>query len=369
MPRPPAPGTSLAERFPTIAATWDQEANGELTPADVAAGAGTLARWRCTAGHRWAEKVAQRTKDAQWKEGNPAACRLCSGHYVEVAFSCGHTLTIPAGRAPRGERPCNECRSAAYEMKRVTYEQSRDEILAACRADAGPLADELWQQRGYDKLAVPLRKRAQTKLRGAITYSLVGERSFGADPISPKLLQTLHELDRLLEGAPEDTGDRPVLILGQAFWGRALSGQPQPPARAELDTLASLELAAAKALKEPPPFGLEEDRVPDITWWMTAAIREWAHELGWSPYREVRLPLAGDERESGRLDLMVYRRGLPELVIELDSKNDPRSVGKLECARDLGALTVWIRWNTGGIREISGVHVLDLTKSVRADAA
>jgi hypothetical protein len=368
MPRPPAPGTSLADRFPTIAATWDQEANGERTPADVAAGAGALAHWVCPAGHRWSEKVAQRTKDAQWKRGNAAACRLCSGHYVEVAFSCGHTLTIPAWRAPRAPRPCNECRSAAYETKRVAYEQNRDEILAACRAEAGSLAEQLWRERGYHKLAVPLRQRAQTKLRGAITYSLVGQRSFGADPISPKLLQTLHELDQLLEGAPRDPGDRPVLILGEAFWGRALSEQPQPPARPELDTLASLELAAAATLQQPPPFGAEQGRVPDMTWWMTAAIREWAHRLGWVPYGEVRLPLVGDERESGRLDLIVYRTRLPELVIELDSNNSPRSVAKLERARDLGALPVWIRWHRGSARAVGGVYVVDLT-GCRADAA
>jgi hypothetical protein len=340
-----------------------------LTPADVAAGSAALAHWVCPAGHRWAEKVAQRAKDAQWKEGDPAACRLCSGRYVEIVFSCGHTLTIPAWRAPSGDRPCNGCRHAAYETKRVAYEQNRDEILTACRADAVPLAEQLWQERGYDRLAVPLRKRAQTKLRGAITYSLVGERSFDTDPVSPKLLQTLYELDQLLEGAPDDPGERPVLILGEAFWGRALSEQPQPPARAELDTLASLERAAATTLEQPPPFGVEEDRVAALTWWMTAAIREWAHELGWSPYREVRLPLAGDERESGRLDLIIYRRGLPELVIELDSQNDRRSIAKLECARDLGALTVWIRWHAGGVRGIPGVHVLDLTGAVRADAA
>ena len=349
---------SLAERFPTIAATWDHEANGELTAAGVAAGAGALAHWVCSAGHRWSEKVAQRTKDAQWKEGDPAACRLCSGHYVEVAFSCGHTLTIPAWRAPSGERPCNECRSSAYEKRRLAYEDNRDEILAACRADAAPLAEQLWQERGYDKLAVPLHKRAQMKLRTAITYSVVGERSFGTDPISPKLLATLHELDQLLQGAPPTRDDGPVMILGEAFWGRALTGDAQPLARVELDTLASLDLAAAKALEDP----LNRKRTTaDQTWWLTEALRDWAHRLGWSPFREIRLPLARDERESGRLDLIVYRRGLPELVIELDSKNDPRSVAKLERSRDLGALAVWIRWHVGGTRRIRGVHVLDLT--------
>ena len=160
-----------------------------------------------------------------------------------------------------------------------------------------------------------------------------------------------------------------MMILGEAFWGRALSGKTQPPAPIELDALVSLELVAATALESPPPFGEELERVPDQTSWLTASLREWAHELGWSPFREIRLPLAGDERESGRLDLVIFRPAMPELVIELDSKNDPRSVAKLERARDLGALAVWIRWNAGGTREIPGVHVLDLTRLVRADAA
>lgn len=364
--RPPAPGRSLAERYPTIAASWDHEANGELIPADVAAAARVVVHWRCAAGHRWSEKVAQRTKDAQWKEGDPAACRLCSGHYIEVAFSCGHTLTIPAWRAPRGDHPCPDCRQAAYEAKRIAYEQNRDEVLAACRADAGLLADALWQERGYGRLAVPLHKRALTKLRGAITYSLVGQRAFGSDPISPKLLQTLHELEQLLR-APDDRADGPVMILGEAFWGRALNGEAQPPAAVEVETIASLELAALETL-ESPPLRDGAQRVPDQTWWLTFALREWSHQQGWRPYRELRLPL-DDERESGRLDLVVFRPGLPELVVEIDSKNEPRSVAKLERARDLGALPVWIRWNAGGTREIPGVHVLDLTRSAQADAA
>lgn len=364
--RPPAPGRSLAERFPTVAATWDHEANGELTPADVAAAAGILVHWRCAADHTWSEKVAQRTQTAQWKEGNIAACRLCTGAYVEIAFNCGHTLTVIAWRATPGDRPCPDCRQAEYQRKQSAYERDKERILGECRAEVGPLTDTIWAERGYEEIPAPLRTRARSQLRTALIYSLVGVRAFDAEMVSPKLLATLCELDGLRESLPAET-DGPALILEQVFWARALTPTPAPPAAPEPATLAALEAAAREGFALPLP-AFSEDEVRERTWLITSLLREWAHRNGWRPYRELRVPLA-DERDLGRLDLVVFRPGLPELAIEIDSQNVPRSIAKLELARDLGALPVWIRWNEGIARTIDGVHVVDLTRFGCADAA
>lgn len=47
----PAPGQSLAELFPDIAAEWDTEANGDLGPWQVRKASNRVASWICPAGH------------------------------------------------------------------------------------------------------------------------------------------------------------------------------------------------------------------------------------------------------------------------------------------------------------------------------
>lgn len=47
----PRPGRSLAEANPQLAAEWDHEANGEITPDMVCAGSNRPAAWICPEGH------------------------------------------------------------------------------------------------------------------------------------------------------------------------------------------------------------------------------------------------------------------------------------------------------------------------------
>src|SRR5690348_6639598 len=107
-PRPPPPGRSLAERFPAVAATWDVEENDARTPCDVAAQSSLLVHWRCPAGHTWKETVAQRVRLDQWKNGDVAACRFCTGCWVEMTFACGHMAVIASQHAD-AQRLCPDC--------------------------------------------------------------------------------------------------------------------------------------------------------------------------------------------------------------------------------------------------------------------
>lgn len=50
-PQRPAPGNSLLERRPDLAAEWDAQANATLTPAQVSAGSDLTAWWTCPQGH------------------------------------------------------------------------------------------------------------------------------------------------------------------------------------------------------------------------------------------------------------------------------------------------------------------------------
>lgn len=59
--RRPKPGRSLLENSETLTAEWDQEANGDITPADVSYGSRLEYWWKCmTCGEHWKETVASR---------------------------------------------------------------------------------------------------------------------------------------------------------------------------------------------------------------------------------------------------------------------------------------------------------------------
>lgn len=66
----PAPGRSLAETHPDVAAQWDPERNGALTPDGVAEGSHLRAWWTCSRGHTWGAHVADRTHRG-------SGCPLC----------------------------------------------------------------------------------------------------------------------------------------------------------------------------------------------------------------------------------------------------------------------------------------------------
>ncbi|MHB1166792.1 MAG: zinc-ribbon domain-containing protein [Candidatus Nanopelagicales bacterium] len=54
-------GNTLVGRFPTVAAEWASDLNGDVTPADITPGNNQSFWWRCELGHTWAARVANRT--------------------------------------------------------------------------------------------------------------------------------------------------------------------------------------------------------------------------------------------------------------------------------------------------------------------
>ena len=72
----------LGSKNPAIAAEWDWEANGSLTPEQVTVGSGRTVGWKCTPhGHQWAVAVYQRTAGT----GCPK-CSRCATSKIEQAF-------------------------------------------------------------------------------------------------------------------------------------------------------------------------------------------------------------------------------------------------------------------------------------------
>lgn len=55
-------GTSLAEKYPDVAAMWHPTKNGGLTPSDINASYKTPVWWKCNKGHEYERKVANQCK-------------------------------------------------------------------------------------------------------------------------------------------------------------------------------------------------------------------------------------------------------------------------------------------------------------------
>ena len=77
---------TLAEGFPDIAAEWDYEENGALTPDRVAAHSNRKVSWICKLGHRWTAQVNSRTRP------NGTGCPVCAGKKILAGFNDLETL-------------------------------------------------------------------------------------------------------------------------------------------------------------------------------------------------------------------------------------------------------------------------------------
>jgi hypothetical protein len=52
----------LKSQNPDLAAEWDYDRNGELTPEKVTAGSQKIVWWKCSKGHEWQSNVANRAE-------------------------------------------------------------------------------------------------------------------------------------------------------------------------------------------------------------------------------------------------------------------------------------------------------------------
>ena len=71
-----APERSLEQVRPDLAAEWQPERNGSLTPADVLPGSTRKVWWRCRWGHEWEASVAHRTRGT--------GCPYCAGRRLSA---------------------------------------------------------------------------------------------------------------------------------------------------------------------------------------------------------------------------------------------------------------------------------------------
>jgi len=154
--RRPAPGRSLADRYPDIAAEWDRERN-EMAPEDVTYGSARKVWWRCSVqhcGNRWQAQVKNRTRGSgcprcHWR---PASGQSLADRHPELivewddernsmtpqdvgpasgrkvwwrcsAQECGHRWLAAVTRRTRGNG-CPECHR--NPVSRQSLADSRD---------------------------------------------------------------------------------------------------------------------------------------------------------------------------------------------------------------------------------------------------
>ena len=78
---------SLSDAFPELAAQWDYELNGTLTPESVSYGSQLKVWWKCpVCGHSYQKKIGNRTAPAKRKTES-VKCPICLGRIIIPGYN------------------------------------------------------------------------------------------------------------------------------------------------------------------------------------------------------------------------------------------------------------------------------------------
>lgn len=230
---------SLAEAFPTVAATWHPTRNGSLTPDRVGTG-GPMMWWLCPAGHEWEETVISRRSLPKWKAGDIAACKECVGFKTRRVFpGCGCVKTVRIGTREAEHAKCFNCRTREFEENAPRVKAELSAAAKASASRAGELLDAVRLPDGMPEgLAVEWRywavKHLQYAIAGEQVLGKAGETDRTVERVTAAAGQAVPTLDACAEAGLRDG----VLnIFGRAHWAdgwwHALGGETGPVASAE----------------------------------------------------------------------------------------------------------------------------------------
>lgn len=77
---------TLSEKFPKIAAEWDYELNGEITPENISSGSKMTVYWRCpTCGQSYPMRICNRTAPSKQKITD--LCPICRGQRIIPGYN------------------------------------------------------------------------------------------------------------------------------------------------------------------------------------------------------------------------------------------------------------------------------------------
>ncbi|WNV84728.1 zinc-ribbon domain-containing protein [Umezawaea sp. Da 62-37] len=370
------PEQALAVVFPEIVASWHPQKNGVHTPWNTSAKNSLVAHWRCAAGHEWSETVAGRTGMPAWKRGDRGACRICAGHVVVTAFTCGHSALVET-RSSRPDRVCPACRRKATAQAEQQKPARRESARIAYAATEKQAKLMLAGIEVPDSLPPPLVEAWRSMALTQIRRALVAEGEFGktgaAGTVKRQARLALAELPPTAERLRAAVEDRtPITVLGKAHWPLGwlhLLGHGQTTPEMDFMAVEALEGWLRTGLTAVAgPLPQERYDTATITKVVTGLVAAWADAQPrrfrrdrWLVYRELTIPMTpGGASRYGRLDVVVTRPHQADMVIEIDSTNNPRSVEKLRFAHAAGAVPVWIRWHSGALHQHPGIPVIDL---------
>lgn len=325
---------------------------------EVAAHAGKFG-WRCPEGHTWAETAATRRSLPAWKNGDPLACRVCTGEIV--THRCGHQKRSRNNSQPV-DGPCSTCVWEGRGTMDALVEDPEgvDELADEYEATIRPVGD------GPATLVAIASSRRRYALRGAAARALGGGDPAG---IEDELAAAASITTASVLPAPDLCASSTVIPLyglhNTAAWGpglahyQGLSGPP-PPAWPELRQVVSDYLCRIPAEHRSTAV------ITNALWQLTRALSGPERANWWRMHRELIVPVAADGERWGRVDAVItppasdgFRH--PDVVIEIDQTNKARSVTKLAFARDAGAHVLWIRWGRSAAVAPDWLPVVDLT--------
>ena len=110
----------LGTTHPEIAAQWDYDKNGDITPQDVTAGSSTKYWWKCPKGHSWNATIQSRTRP-----NRPGGCPSCAGKTKCINLDTGEIYDSCAAAA----------RAVGVTGNSITYAIRKHGKCKGCRWD------------------------------------------------------------------------------------------------------------------------------------------------------------------------------------------------------------------------------------------
>jgi len=338
--------------------------------------------WQCPVGHEWRESVRSRTAPREWKHGDLAACPLCLGARRQAVYDCGHPTTVRTGHLD----PTYECPTCVHHKLRAS--KQRWDLLLQARTDYEPTRPEIdtrldaldFPRSMPAALAVEWRRHARRRIGYAMIQEF-GYGDLGAAGAVDEALRTLNEkgdqqpdADRLR--AALEAGE-PIEIYERRFWTQGVVHVMDLPMARKISTRSvgdrmdqSIRAILSSRINRRRPRWLEGTAA--MTSLITDLVVAWgeADEDGpWRGHRELTPPfIPSDGRMCGKVDIVLTRPETADIVVEIDSTHNLRSLEKLQFAASAGATAIWIRWHSGAPRSMSDIHVIDLIDLTRAES-
>lgn len=126
---------SLAVLCPDLAAEWDYEENGDLTPDQVVPGSNKRVAWICSKGHKWNNNIANRTKLG-------SGCPKCP-HNKVIKINKDRSFAIKHPELVREFHPTLNGNISLYELS------SKSNIRIWWKCEKGHVWDTLLATRSY----------------------------------------------------------------------------------------------------------------------------------------------------------------------------------------------------------------------------